>query len=71
MSDASPEAASERRELPTMFDACTPRSYVRFNELRYDNAETDINESEDLLERCIVLNKGSPSIDRTVPALWD
>lgn len=47
------------------------RSYVRFNELRYDNAETDIKESEDLIERCIVLNKGSPSTDRDVSAPWD
>ena len=46
------------------------RSYVRFNELRYDNAETDIEESEDLLERCIVLNKGSPVVDKTVSAPW-
>lgn len=46
------------------------RSYVRFNELRYDNAETDIEESEDLLERCIVLNKGSPEVDKTVSAPW-
>ena len=46
------------------------RSYVRFNELRYNNAETDIKESEDLLERCIVLNKGSPEVDKTVSAPW-
>jgi SAM-dependent methyltransferase len=46
------------------------RSYVRFNELRYNNAETDIKESEDLLERCIVLNKGTPEIDRSVSAPW-
>lgn len=46
------------------------RSYVRFNELRYDNAEADVEESEDLIERCIVLNKGSPNIDRTVSAPW-
>lgn len=46
------------------------RSYVRFNELRYDNVETEIEESEDLLERCIVLNKGSPEVDNTVSAPW-
>jgi hypothetical protein len=46
------------------------RSYVRFNELRYDNAETDIEESEDLLERCIVLDKGSPEVNKTVSAPW-
>lgn len=46
------------------------RSYVRFNELRYDNAETDIEESEDLLERCIVLNKGTPDVDKSVSAPW-
>lgn len=46
------------------------RSYVRFNDLRYDNAQTDIKESEDLIERCIVLNKGSPSTDRAVSVPW-
>jgi len=46
------------------------RSYVRFNELKYDNAETDKEDSEDLIERCIVLNKGSPSTDNTVSVPW-
>jgi DNA modification methylase len=46
------------------------RSYVRFNELKYDNAESDKEDSEDLIERCIVLNKGSPSIDNTVSVPW-
>jgi len=46
------------------------RSYVRFNELRYDGIETDINESEELLERCVVLNKGNPVVDKTVSAPW-
>jgi len=46
------------------------RSYVRFNELKYDNAETDKGDSEDLIERCIILNKGSPSIDNTVSVPW-
>jgi len=46
------------------------RSYVRFNELKYDNAEADKEDSEDLIERCIVLNKGSPSIDNTVSVPW-
>lgn len=46
------------------------RSYVRFNELKYDNAETDKEDSEDLIERCIILNKGSPSIDNSVSVPW-
>lgn len=46
------------------------RSYVRFNDLRHDNAETYMEDSEELLERCIVLNKGSPATDNTVSAPW-
>lgn len=46
------------------------RSYVQFNELKYDNAETDKEDSEELIERCIILNKGSPSIDNTVTVPW-
>jgi hypothetical protein len=46
------------------------RSYVRFNELKYDNAEADKEDSEDLIERCIVLNKGSPSTNNTVSVPW-
>lgn len=46
------------------------RSYVRFNELRNDSPETYIGESEDLIERCIVLNKGEPETDNNVSAPW-
>lgn len=46
------------------------RSYVKFNELRYNNAEADLDDSEELLERCIVLNKGTPETDNTVNVPW-
>lgn len=46
------------------------RSYVRFNDLRHESEETYMKESEELLERCIILNKGEPQIDNPVVSPW-
>ncbi len=46
------------------------RSYVQFNDLRYGRATDDENSSDSLIERCIVLNKGSPSPRDTVSVPW-
>ncbi|WP_254860685.1 ATP-binding protein [Natronomonas gomsonensis] len=50
MSDASPEAPSEEGELPTIFDACTPRQDVLIGELAEDQfaaSLADVAHSDD------------------------
>jgi hypothetical protein len=53
MSDASPEAPSKEGELPTIFDACTPRQDVLIGELAEDQfaaSLADVAHSDDAPE---------------------
>jgi len=46
------------------------RSYVKFNDIRYEKEDEEEEDSEELIDRCIVLKKGDPQADNQVTPPW-
>lgn len=68
------EAAEVGFELNHVIDDAydiNKRSYVRFNDLKYNRDTGNEEVTEELIDRCLVLNKGTPDIDNEVEIDWE
>lgn len=46
------------------------RSYTKFNEIRYETEDEEEDDQEELIDRCLVLTKGTPTVDNDVSPAW-